>query len=137
MVVLVWAATPLSPYEEACPAATRRLAKPSRGEAVRPRGNREGATGSGGKSPRWASPLHGCRHPDHAALQGSGKEELSPTPPPLRTGQAPCNASGSSLLQRLSRDAVGFCPRFLAMSLPVAVGVEQLQVVQAIVATLR
>src|SRR5437764_3266249 len=66
---------------------------------------------------------------------GSGKEVLLPAPPSLRTGRASFPASGSSLLQRLSRDAAGFCPHFLAMSLPVAVGVEQHQVVQAIAAT--
>jgi hypothetical protein len=32
---------------------------------------------------------------------GSGKEVLSPAPPPLRTGRAPFNASGSSIEQRL------------------------------------
>src|SRR5205085_11854965 len=62
------------------------------------------------------------------AVKGSGKEAMLPAPPPLRTGLAPCNASGSSLLERLSRDAVGFCRKLLAVPLPVAVAVEQPQV---------
>ena len=65
----------------------------------------------------------------------SGSREALLPPSPLRTGRAPCNASGSSLLERLSRDAVGFCLRFGAMSLAVAVGMEQHQVVQLIRAT--
>ncbi len=39
--------------------------------------------------------------PSRPILCGSGKEVLSPAPPPLRTGRAPFNASGSSIEQRL------------------------------------
>src|SRR5262245_38448749 len=79
------------------------------------------------------------RWPGGAAsvCQGSGRRVVSPQPAPLRTGLAPCDASGSSLLKRLSRDAVVFCPHLAIVSLSVAVGVEQFQIVQAIVATLR
>src|SRR3954469_24773038 len=42
---------------------------------------------------------------DDAQPLGSGKEVLSPAPPPLRTVRAPCDAYGSSLHQRPSRDA--------------------------------
>src|SRR4029450_12466948 len=35
----------------------------------------------------------------------SGKEVRSPSPPPLRTVRAPCDAYGSSLHERPSRDA--------------------------------
>ena len=41
------------------------------------------------------------RHWRLCALERSGKEVLSPAPPPLRTGRAPFNASGSSIEQRL------------------------------------
>jgi hypothetical protein len=37
----------------------------------------------------------------------SGKEVKSPSPPPLRTVQAPCDAYGSSIGQRTLRHAVG------------------------------
>ncbi len=41
---------------------------------------------------------------------GSGKEVLSPAPPPLRTGRAPFNASGSSIEQRLCVARPGAVP---------------------------
>ena len=40
----------------------------------------------------------------------SGKEVLSPAPPPLRTGRAPFNASGSSIEQRLCEIRPGSAP---------------------------
>jgi hypothetical protein len=40
----------------------------------------------------------------------SGKEVLSPAPPPLRTGRAPFNASGSSIEQRLCVARPGSAP---------------------------
>ena len=42
--------------------------------------------------------------------RGSGKEVLSPAPPPLRTGRAPLNASGSSIEQRLCVARPGSVP---------------------------
>src|SRR4051812_18001816 len=72
-----------------------------------------------------------------ACVSGSGKEAALPPPPPLRTGRARFPASGSSLLKRLSRDAACLVTPVLAMSLTVAVGMEQLQVVQVVCATPR
>jgi hypothetical protein len=57
-------------------------------------------------------------------------------PRPLRTGRARFPASGSSLRERLWRDAAWLVPT-LARYLAVAVGREQLPVVQAVTAALR
>src|ERR1700723_3241826 len=43
----------------------------------------------------------------------SGKEAKSPSPPPLRTVRAPCNAYGSSLHERPSREAAWPVSNFL------------------------
>src|SRR5262249_50748278 len=66
--------------------------------------------------------------------QVSGSRRPLLAPRPLRTGRASFPASGSSLRERLLRDAAGSVTRVLAVPLPVAVGMEQLQVVQAITA---
>src|SRR5262249_9210784 len=83
--------------------------------------------------------LHQTRWPDESLLllRWSGKEALLPTPTPLRTARAPCDACSASLLERLSRDAVWSRSRLLAVDLTVAVGMEQRQVVQAVLAAVH
>src|SRR5262245_46303116 len=66
-------------------------------------------------------------------LRRSGKEVRLPSPPPLRTGRAPLDASGSSLLERPSRDAAHPVSLPRAVDLPMAMRVQQLQVVEPLI----
>ena len=64
----------------------------------------------------------------------SGKRTTLPSSPPLRTVRASFNAYGSSLRQRPLQDAAGFFSNWLSVDLAVAVRVEQIQVLQRVVA---
>src|SRR5215472_10328253 len=63
-----------------------------------------------------------------SSLKRSGKEVLFPAPPPLRTGRAPFNASGSSIEQRLCAARPGRLRRpttpLTRRGLPIGLGVD-------------
>ncbi len=110
---------PRAPHENRAPErggpGPRRRIRGGRAARRRPRTTTDGTT------PRSAA---GTRQ-----RPASGKEVRSPPPPPLRTVRAPCNAYGSSLLERPSRDAARPVRFRLAVDLPMAMRVQQLQVV--------